>query len=137
MHSRFSLPLLFPHNFYHSSINPSQQLQPFRMNSLLQLMGSSWAAENNCSGAWSLLLGPWYTHPFLFLTLLLSPSCVIYPFLKVFPQQHHSSSTTSSPGKAELWHTESAAEVTGSGCDRHWAAPVLFLQPAHHKNPTT
>lgn len=28
------------------------------------------------------------------------------------------------PRWAELWHTESAAEVAGSGCDRHWPLPA-------------
>lgn len=119
MHNRFSLPLLFPHNFYplqHESLSTAAALQDEPASAEHELLVGCreqllWSLE---PPSWTLL------HPFLFLTLLLSPSCVIYPFLNVFPQQHHPRGIDSSPGglssgTLNLLQRELEVAVTGTG----------------------
>lgn len=97
---------------------------------------------------WSLEPPSWTVVPSLVSHFVVLPppiSLLCYlPFLEcvssaapLIPQRHHQV-----PRWAELWCTESAAEVAGSGCDRHWAAPGLslqrfLLQPHHHQDPAT
>lgn len=112
-HNRFSLPLLFPHTFFplqHESFTIAAALQD---QCALQSMGSPWVLHGFSMGCrehllWSFEPPSWILiHPLLFPTwfcsLLPSPPCVIYPFLNVFPRQHHWIST-SSPGGLSSAH---------------------------------
>lgn len=144
MHNRFSLPLLFPNIFSHCSMNPSQLLQPFRMNLLCRAWVLHGLQRTN-----ALVLGASFLDPGTS-TLLSHPILLLPPIslLCYLPSFECASSvaplilqrTTSSPGgltssTLNLLETWLEVAVTGTG---QLLASLCSLPktPSHTPNPS-